>query len=360
MRAAVLRSAGEPLTIEEVDIDDPGPGEVLIRTAAAGVCHSDLHFIEGLHETPMPCVPGHESAGIVEAVGPGVTYLSPGDHVITCMSAFCGVCRNCTAGRPVLCESKETWRPPTASPRLSQNGEPFVQLYNLGSYAEQMLVHERACVKVRSDMPLDRAALIGCAVMTGFGAVTNTARVPVGATVAVIGCGGIGLSAINGAAVAGAGKVIAIDVSPAKLETALTFGASHTIDASAEDPVRAVRRLTGGGADFAFEAVGMKSTSEQAYEMVRYGGTAVVIGMVPQGQKLEIDAEALLMEKTLTGSNMGSNRFREDMPQLVEFYLDDKLHLDAMVTQRVRLDDINDAFAAMKAGEVARSVIVFD
>ena len=161
MRAAVLRSAGEPLTIEEVDIDDPGPGEVLIRTAAAGVCHSDLHFIEGLYETPMPCVPGHESAGIVEAVGPGVTYLSPGDHVITCMSAFCGVCRNCTAGRPVLCESKETWRPPTASPRLSQNGEPFVQLYNLGSYAEQMLVHERACVQVRDDMPLSDVALSG-------------------------------------------------------------------------------------------------------------------------------------------------------------------------------------------------------
>lgn len=360
MRAAVLRKAGEPLTIEDVDIDDPAPGEVLIRTAAAGVCHSDLHFIEGLYDTPMPCVPGHESAGIVEAVGPGVTYVSPGDHVITCMSAFCGVCRNCTAGRPVLCESNETWRSPHQPPRLSKRGQPFEQLYNLGSYAEQMLVHERACVKVRDDMPLDRSALIGCAVMTGFGAVTNTAQVRVGSSVAVIGCGGIGLSAINGAAIAGAGKIIAVDVSPAKLETALTFGATHTIDASLVDPVGAVRELTGGGVDYAFEAVGMKSTAEQSYEMVRYGGTAVVIGMVPQGQKLEIDAEALLMEKTLTGSNMGSNRFREDMPQLVEFYLDDKLHLDAMVTQRVSLDDINDAFAAMKSGDVARSVIVFD
>ena len=360
MRAAVLRTAGEPVTIEDVDVDDPAPGEVLIRTTAAGVCHSDLHFIEGLYDTPMPCVPGHESAGVVEAIGDGVTYVAPGDHVITCMSAFCGVCRNCTAGRPVLCESKETWRAAGQPPRLSQNGQPFTQLYNLGSYAEQMLVHERACVKVRDDMPLDRGALIGCAVMTGFGAVVNTAQIPVGASVVVIGCGGIGLSAINGAALAGAGKVIAVDLSPAKLETALTFGATHTIDASSTDVVRAVRQLTGGGADYAFEAVGLKTTSEQAYEMVRYGGTAVIIGMVPQGQKLEIDAEALLMEKTLTGSNMGSNRFREDMPQLVEFYLDGKLHLDAMVTERVRLDDINEAFAAMKSGEVARSVIVFD
>ena len=360
MRAAILRAVGEPLTIEEIDIDDPGPGEVRIRTAAAGVCHSDLHFVEGLYDTAMPCVPGHESAGVVTAVWTGVSYLAPGDHVITCMSAFCGVCRNCTAGRPVLCESTETWRPTTAPPRLSQGDEPLVQLYNLGSYAEEMLVHERACVKVRDDMPLDRGALIGCAVMTGFGAVTNTARVGVGSSVAVIGCGGIGLSAINGAAIAGAGTVIAIDIGPAKLEMALTFGATHTIDASLHDPVEAVRHLTNGGVDHAFEAVGSKATAEQAYEMVRYGGTAVVIGMVPQGQKLEIDAESLLMEKTLTGSNMGSNRFREDMPQLVEFYLDDRLHLDAMITRRMALDDINEAFAAMRSGEVARSVIVFD
>ncbi len=360
MRAAVLREVGQPVTIEAVDIAAPAAVEVLIRTAAAGVCHSDLHFVDGFYATDLPCVPGHESAGVVEAVGDGVGYVQPGDHVITCMSAFCGVCRNCTAGRPVLCESTETWRTSGTAPRLSQNGEPLTQLYNLGSYAEQMLVHERACVKVRPDMPLDRAALIGCAVMTGFGSVTNTARIPVGASVVVIGCGGIGLSAINGAALSGAGTVIAVDLSAAKLTMAVSFGATHTIDASTTDPVAAVRELTGGGSDYAFEAVGLKQTSEQAYEMVRYGGTAVVIGMVPQGQKLEIDAEALLMEKTLTGSNMGSNRFREDMPQLVEFYLNGKLPLDTMVSRRVELDDINDAFAAMRAGEVARSVIVFD
>ena len=360
MRAAILREAGAPLSIEPIEIDDPAQGEVLIRTAAAGVCHSDLHFVEGLYTTPMPCVPGHESAGIVEAIGPGVTHVAPGDHVITCMSAFCGVCRNCTAGRPVLCESTETWRNPSQPSRLSQGGTALEQLYNLGSYAEQMLVHERACVKIRPDMPLDRAALIGCAVMTGFGAVVNTARIPVGASVVVIGCGGIGLSAINGAVLAGAGRIIAVDVSPAKLETASTFGATHGIDASTTDPVEAVHALTNGGADYAFEAVGLKRTSEQAYEMIRFGGTAVVIGMVPEGQTLEINAEHLLMEKTLTGSNMGSNRFREDMPQLIEFYLDGRLHLDALVSRRIALDEINDAFTAMKAGEVARSVIVFD
>ena len=182
MRAAVLRTAGKPLTIEDVDIDEPGPGEVRIRTAAAGVCRSDLHFIDGHYATDLPCVPGHEAAGVVEVVGPGVTYVTPGDHVITCMSAFCGVCRNCTAGRPVLCESTHTWRAADEPPRLSHNGEPLVQLYNLGSYAEQMLVHERACVRIRSDMPLDRAALIGCAVVTGVGAVVNTARVAVGSS----------------------------------------------------------------------------------------------------------------------------------------------------------------------------------
>ena len=195
---------------------------------------------------------------------------------------------------------------------------------------------------------------------SGLVATADTRSSSSGASVVVIGCGGIGLSAVNGAAIAGAGTIIAVDVSSEKLAAARTFGATHVVDASVGDPVAAVRALTNQGADFAFEAVGRKETAEQAYEMIRYGGTAVVIGMVPQGQKLEIDAEALLMEKTLTGSNMGSNRFREDMPQLVEFYLGGKLHLDDMVTARVGLDDINEAFAAMSAGEVARSVIVFD
>jgi S-(hydroxymethyl)glutathione dehydrogenase/alcohol dehydrogenase len=357
MRAAVLRQVNTPLTIESVELDEPRPHEVVVRTVAAGVCHSDLHFVEGLYATDLPVVPGHESAGVVEAVGAQVSYVQPGDHVITCMSAFCGECAVCTTGRPYLCESPEVTR--DVGSRITQNGHPMGQLYNLGSYAEKLLVHERAVVKIREDMPLDRAALIGCAVMTGFGAVANTAKVEPGSSVVVVGCGGIGLSAINGAAIVGAGQIIAVDVVPEKLKLAETFGATHTIDASVSDPVAEVRSLTGGGAHYSFEAVGMKETTEQAFSMLRPGGDATVIGMVPEGQKVEIDASELLYEKTLQGSNMGSNRFRVDMPRLVNFYLDGRLHLDALISKRVALEDINEAFAEMKTGAVARSVIMF-
>jgi len=359
LRAAVLHTVNEPLTIEDIEIDEPGPDEVLIRTVAAGVCHSDYHFMEGKYHTDLPCIPGHESAGVVEAVGSSVTYVQPGDHVITCMSAFCGHCRYCTSGRPYLCGSSETVRSSADQPRLSAKGEPLTQLYNLGSYAEKMLVHERTVVKIRDDMPLDRAALIGCAVMTGFGAVVNTAKVEVGSSVVVIGCGGIGLSAINGAAISGASRIIAVDVVAEKLNLATRFGATHVLDATEPDLVRQVRRLTQGGADYAIEAVGHKSTVEQAFDMVRRGGTAVVIGMVPEGVKVEIPADQLLNEKVLTGSNMGSNRFREDMPRLIEFYLDGRLHLDELISNRVGLSQINDAYADMLTGKVARSVIMF-
>lgn len=361
MKAAVLRQVGEPLTIEDVDLDQPGPDEVLIRTAAVGVCHSDLHFIEGHYHADLPVVPGHESAGVVEKVGDRVTYVEPGDHVITCMSVFCGHCKLCTTGRPYLCASPETRR--TEGSRLNQNGQPIDQLYELSSYAEKMLVHERAVVKIRKDMPLDRAALIGCAVMTGFGAVVNTAQVEVGASVAVVGCGGIGLSAINGAAITGAGQIIAIDVVAEKLEASKHFGATDVIDASgmsSADVVEAVKALTNGGVEYSFEAVGIKATTEQCFDMLCPGGDATVIGMVPEGQRVEIDASELLMEKTLQGSNMGSNRFRVDMPRLVEFYLDGKLHLDELISKRIGLDAINEAFDEMKAGSVTRSVITFD
>ena len=209
MRAAVLHGVGEPLTVEDVELDDPWPHEVLVRTAACGVCRSDLHFVDGHYATTFPVVPGHEAAGVVEAVGSEVRYVSPGDPVIACMSVFCGRCAYCTGGRPYLCRSPEVRRGPDDSPRLRLRGQPVVQLYELGAYAEQMLVHESALVKVRPDMPLDRAALIGCAVTTGFGAVANTARVSPGATVVVIGCGGVGLSAVNGASIIGAGRIIA-------------------------------------------------------------------------------------------------------------------------------------------------------
>jgi S-(hydroxymethyl)glutathione dehydrogenase/alcohol dehydrogenase len=360
MKAAVLREIKKPLTIEDVQIDNPKSHEVLVRTAAVGVCHSDLHYIEGLWATPMPTVLGHESAGIVEKVGAEVRYVRPGDHVITCLSVFCGHCEFCTTGRPYSCENPETGRERNEPPRLAQSGKEMRQFYNLSSFAEQMLIHEHALVKIRPDMPLDRAALIGCAVTTGFGAVINTARIEVGSTVAVIGCGGVGLSAVNGAAIAGAGRIIAIDVKGSKLNLAKHFGATDVVNATECDPVAAVKDMTGGGVQYSFEALGLKATAEQAFRMLRTSGTATIIGMVPEGQMIEIHGADLIFDKKLQGSNMGSNRFRVDMPRFVDFYLEGKLKLDDMISQRIGLNQINEAFEEMKRGEVARSVIVFD
>jgi len=234
------------------------------------------------------------------------------------------------------------------------------QFFDLASFAEQLLVHENYLVKIRDEMPLDKAALIGCGVTTGVGAVLNTAQVRAGETVAVLGCGGIGLNAIQAAAIAGAGRVIAIDRLASKLAMATVFGATDVVDASADDPVLAVRELTGGGVDHAFEAIGLKATAEAAFAMLGKGGTATVIGMVPFGQRLEIDATSLLSGKRLQGSNMGSNRFRIDMPRYVDCYLHGKLKLDELVSATMTLDDINDGFATLAAGEVARQLILFE
>lgn len=360
MKAAMFRGPHQPLTIEQVSIAKPAPREVLIRTAAVGVCHSDLHYIDGYYATPAPSVLGHEAAGVVEAVGADVRYVQPGDHVITCLSVFCGNCAHCTTGRPFNCESPETSRRDDQPARLSQDGASVHQFYDLSSFAEQMLVHEHALVKIRRDMPLDRAALIGCAVTTGFGAVTNTAAIEIGATIAVIGCGGVGLSAINGGAIAGAGRIIAVDISDDKLETARRFGATDCINASEVDPVEAVREMTSGGVTYAFEALGRKETTEQAFRMLGTGGVATIIGMVPDGQMIEIEAAELIFDKTLQGSNMGSNRFRVDMPAYVDFYLRGQLKLDEMISRRIALEQINEAFDEMRNGTVARSVVVFD
>lgn len=361
MKAAVLNSIPGVLEIEDVDIAEPGPREVLVRTAAAGVCHSDLHFMEGKYPYPCPAVLGHESAGVVEAVGSMVHYVEPGDHVITCLSAFCGHCSQCTDGHLSLCENKATElvRQPGEGPRLSRGGETVNQFLHLSSFAEKMLVHEQALVKIDKDMPLDRAALIGCGVTTGLGAVFRTAKVSAGETVAVIGCGGIGLSAIQGARIAGANKIVAIDMVESKLELAQGMGATHVVNASEGDAVSAVKDLTGGGVHHSFEAVGMKQTAEQAFQMLRNGGQATVIGMIPVGTTVEVHGPELLYEKKLTGSNMGSNQFRTDMPRFVDMYIDGRLKLDEMVSNTIALEDINDGFEAMKAGSVARSVIVF-
>lgn len=359
MKAAVLHAPNQPLTIEDVTIDKPGPREVLIRTAVAGLCHSDLHFIEGKYPWPVPAVLGHESAGVVEAVGPDVTYVKPGDHVITCLSVFCGHCEHCLTGHMSICQTPEVKQPPGQAKRMHWKGQHLNQFLNLSSFAEQMLVHEHALVKVRPDMPLAQAALIGCGVITGYGAVVHTAKVSPGETVAVIGCGGIGLSAVNGAAIAGAGRIIAVDRDPVKLEMARKFGATDVVDASAGDPAAQVLELTSGGVHYAFECVGLKQTVEQAFGMLRPGGTATIIGMVPFGTKVELHGADFLRERRIQGSAMGSNRFRVDMPRLVDFYLQGKLHLDQMISGRLPLEKINEGFDAMKKGGIARNVIVF-
>jgi S-(hydroxymethyl)glutathione dehydrogenase/alcohol dehydrogenase len=360
MKAAVFREINQPMAIEDVQVSKPGPREVLVRTAAAGVCHSDLHFFNGTYPGLRPMVLGHESAGIVEQVGSDVHYVKPGDHVITCLSVFCGHCEHCLTGHMSLCQEPETKRAHDQEPRLSSSGAPLTQFANLGSFAEYMLVHEHAVVKIRPDMPLDRAALIGCGVMTGVGAVIHTAKVEPGSTVAVIGCGGVGLSCINGAAIAGASRVIAVDTVASKLDLARKFGATDTVNAKETDAIGAVKELTGGGVHYAFEAIGLKATAEQAFGMLRNGGTATVIGMIPPGQMVSLHGTDFLFEKKIQGSFMGSNRFRVDMPRFVELYLQGRLHLDDMVSGRIRLADINDALAALHSGEIARNVIIFD
>lgn len=360
MKAAVLQEVNKPLVIEEIQHGDPGPREVLVRTVAAGVCHSDLHFQNGSYPYPMPAVLGHESAGVVEAVGRDVTYVKPGDHVITCLSAFCGHCEYCITGHMSLCEEPELQRPMDQPPRLARGDQPIAQFLNLSSFAEYMLVHEHAIAKIREDMPLDRAALIGCGVTTGVGAVIHTARIEPGCTVAVIGCGGVGLSTINGAAIAGAARIIAIDTVPSKLELARKFGATDVINAKDDDPVAAVMSLTGGGVHYSFEAIGLKTTTEQSFKMLKRGGTATVIGMIPVGTHIELHGPEFLMERKLQGSRMGSNHFRVDMPRFVDLYLQGRLHLDELISRRIRLEDVNEGMEALKTGEVARSVIMFD
>jgi S-(hydroxymethyl)glutathione dehydrogenase/alcohol dehydrogenase len=356
-----MRANNAPLVLEDVRIDDPGPGEVLVKTVASGICHSDLHVIEGGLPVPPPTILGHEPAGIVEAVGEGVGDFVPGDHVIGCLTSWCGVCRFCTEGRPYLCPTQFAGRPPGAKPRLAgKGGDPIFQFANLSSFAERMLCPQRSLVKIRDDMPLDRASLIGCGVTTGLGAVLNTVRVPAGSRVVVIGCGGVGLAAIQGARIVGAGRIIAVDTQAWKLDLARKLGATDCVDAGAGDPVAAVHGLTGGGADFAFECIGLVPTVQQAVAMTGRGGTTVLVGVVPVTQLVPLSAaDLVLQEKKVVGSYMGSNRFRFDMPRYVDFYLDGRLMLDEMISSRIGLDEVNSAFDRMRKGEVARQVIVF-
>jgi len=361
MKAAVMRSTGAPLVIEEIDIDDPASHEGVVRTAAVGVCHSDLHIVDGTIPIRPPVVLGHEPAGVVEEVGSEVRAFAPGDHVIGCLSVFCGQCEYCASGRTYLCGGEATERGPDELPRLSKDGEPVYQMTHLGAFAERMLVHENALVKIRQDMPLDRAALIGCGVTTGLGAALNTAKIRPGQTAAVIGCGGVGLSIIQGCRIAGAQRIVAVDTAEWKLDLAKTLGATDGILAGELDARKQVLELSGGGVDFAFEAIGTAATAKQAVGMVRLGGTAVFVGIVPVGTNVELHAaELVLRGKSILGCMMGENQFRLDMPNYVELYLNGALKLDEMISARLPLEQVNEAFESMRKGTAARSVIVFD
>lgn len=360
MKAAILFEAGKPLEIGDVAVSKPGPREVLIRTAAVGVCRSDLHFVDGAFPHPVPTVPGHEAAGVIEAVGSDVAHLKPGDHVITFFTVFCGACEMCVTGRPSLCIDPSTRRPAEAEPRLSlADGTPLAPFLNLSAFAEMMLVHENACVAISKDMPLDRAALLGCAVITGAGSVFNDSRVRPGESVAVIGAGGIGLSAINAAKIAGAGQIIAIDPVAEKRAIAMKMGATHAMDPNEEGLAKSLLKLTGGGVHYAIEAVGRPATAELAWNILRRGGTATILGMIAPGNSVSLPGPTFLTGKKIQGSLLGSTRFPIDMPRLVQMYLDGLLDLDTMVAERIALSQVNDALDKLRKGDSVRSVIAF-
>ena len=360
MKAALLTRVGDPLEIADVQAAKPGPREVLIRTMACGACRSDLHFIDGAYPTPLPAVPGHEAAGVVEAVGDDVRACKVGDHVVTCLSAFCGRCEFCLSGRMALCVDPSTKRKQTEPSRLSVDGGVAHPLLGIGGYAEMLLVHENQAVAIDREMPFDRAALLGCAVVTGAGAIFNTAQVRPGEAVAVIGCGGIGLAAIEAARIAGAGIIVAVDPVADKRALAETLGATHSFDPGDEMLKEQVVELTKGGVHHAIECVGRIATGQMALRLLRRGGTATVVGMMPIREAVPMPALDLLAEKKLQGSLMGSNRFPIDVPRLVDFYLAGRLDLESVIAERIALADINGAIDTLREGDAVRSVVVFE
>jgi S-(hydroxymethyl)glutathione dehydrogenase / alcohol dehydrogenase len=362
MKAALLWQAQQPLKVQDVEMKEPGRGEVLVKTAASGVCHSDLHMVDGLWQSPAyPLLLGHEAAGTVESVGDDVTYVKPGDPVVISFRSYCGACDNCVTGRINLCLNPAGADPGAASGnRVTIDGQHVEVFTGVGSFAEKMLVPVSAVLKVREDAPLDKLCLMGCSVMTGVGAVTNTAKVGAGARVAVIGTGGVGLNIIQGARLVGARQIIAVDILDNKLELARQFGATHTVNASKEEPVAAVQALSGGQLDFAFESIGRPQSATDAFQMVPFGGTAVIVGMHPMTAEITFPAIGFLFEKKILGCLYGSARFRYDMPRLIDLYMDGKLLIDELVTREYDLSGVNDAFAAMKGGEVARSILNFN
>jgi S-(hydroxymethyl)glutathione dehydrogenase / alcohol dehydrogenase len=362
MKAAVLFESPGKLQIVDLHIDDPGPREVKVRIAAAGLCHSDLHYLDRGRPLAGPMVLGHEAAGVVEEVGSAVSYVQPGDHVVFFVVGYCDSCEWCVAGNFAMCDRKFVGRKRGEPTRLRlPDGSPCLQLSDLGAFAEQTLVHENLVARIPSDIPFDRAAIVSCGVPTGVGAVLNAARVRSGATVAVIGCGGIGLNCIQGAVLAGASRIVAIDINDGKLATARSFGATDTINNSAGDALERLGDLLPGtgGVDYSFEALGLQQTYELACTVLRKGGTATLLGVASGTFQIPMDGFAV-QGKRIQGSPMGSVHFRRELPHYLELYRNGQLKLDELISNRIPLEQINEGYAAISDGNVARSVVIFD
>jgi len=361
-KAAVMYEINKPLVVEDVELLEPGAHEVRVRWVANGVCHSDLHVMTGDYPHPLPVILGHEAAGIVEQVGPGVESVKAGDHVCSSYIPSCGRCWYCITGQPTMCalRDKPRWFMLDGTPRFRKNGQGIHHFLQVSGYATHSVLPEESVIPIRKDVPLDLACLVSCGVLAGAGPVLNRAKVPAGASVAVFGCGGVGLNTIQAARMVGAGKIIAVDVNVQKLKWAEEFGATHTVDASREDPVARVQAISGmGGVDFAFEVVGTQKTIEQALSSTHRGGMCVVVGVSPAGTRLSIDPGMFLQQRVLTGTSFGGGRQRTDVPLLLDLYMDGKYKLKEMVSRRLPLEELNNAFELMKQGEVKRSVIVY-
>ncbi|MSQ63161.1 MAG: Zn-dependent alcohol dehydrogenase [Betaproteobacteria bacterium] len=363
-KAVICRELNKPVVVETITVDGPKRGEVTVRIAACGVCHSDLSATNGTIALPPPLVLGHEGAGEVIEIGEGVTSFAAGDHVVSSFIYMCGKCRYCSAGRPVLCmeQGKALLTPAEGTPRTrDRDGKPLNIFSGCGVMAEYATLSVDNVVKIDPTIPLDRAALVGCAVTTGVGAVFNTAKVESGSSVAVFGCGGVGLNAIQGAAIAGAERILAIDTLQSKLELAKKFGATDTLLATpGQDPTKEIKKLTGGGPDYAFECVGSGALAEAAYKAIRRGGKAVIVGVARATDAACFKPMTMVFEeKTLQGSYFGSCVPRIDFPRMLQLYMAGRLKLDELITKRYKIDEAPQAFADLESGKNARGVIVF-
>lgn len=360
MKASVITEVGKPFMVVEMEIADPIGAEVAFDVKASGLCHTDLHFATTDFGHQMPALFGHEISGVVTAIGPDVTTIAVGDHVVACLVQFCGKCEKCLSGKTYECQHPEaTMRKEGQPPRITMDGQPVNQVMGVGGFAEKALMHENQLAVVNKQIPFAQASLIGCAVVTGAGSAIHAAKVAVGDSVAIIGTGGVGLNTISGARLAGARRIIAIDIDDEKLEAAKKFGATDVVNSKTVDPIQAVKDLTGGGVDHAFEVIGMAMTQKQAVEMCGMGGQAYFIGLAKPGTTIELDTslQALLDQKGVHGVLMGSVNLKADIPMYADFYVQGRLVLDDLVTQEINISEINEAYDALTKGGIIRSVI---